>query len=146
MEADPASHFACWLTLWALSFTGRLREEGDPILDRLMQEGPDTPFGQWAAVLKAALEGNRDAALQAVTPELLSWARSDDIGSLAVAGCYAVLDMQDEVLAWLANAIAVGSTSYPLVTKNPYLMQVLRGPRAEEFLDRFRVLWETQEL
>ena len=146
MEADPASHFACWLTLWALSFTGRLREEGDPILDRLMQEGPDTPFGQWAAVLKAALEGNRDAALQAVTPGLLSWARSDDIGSLAVAGCYAVLHMQDEVLAWLANAIAVGSTSYPLVTKNPYLMQVLRGPRAEEFLDRFRVLWETQEL
>ncbi len=146
MEADPANHYACFLTLWALFFVCRLHEEGGPILDRLIREGPESGFGRWATFLKAALEGSRDAALAAVTPGLLSWARSDDVGSLALAGCYAVLGMQEEVLAWLANAIAVGSTGYPWVAKNPYLMQVLRGPRAEEFLDRFRVLWETQEL
>jgi tetratricopeptide (TPR) repeat protein len=146
MEADPANHYACFLTLWALFIACRLHEEGGPILDRLIREGPESGFGRWATVLKAALEGNRDAALRAVTPELLSWARSDDMGSHGLAACYALLGMQDEVLAWLANAIAVGSTNYLFVAKNPYLVQVLRGPRAEEFLDRFRVLWETQEL
>jgi hypothetical protein len=32
------------------------------------------------------------------------------------------------------------------VAKNPYLMQVMQGARAEEFLDRLRVVWETQAL
>jgi len=146
MEADPANHYACWLTLWALFFTSRLHEEGGPILDRLIREGPESGIGRWATVLKAALEGNRDAALKAVTPELLSWARSDDVASHALAVCYALLGMQDEVLGWLANAIAMGSTNYLFVAKNPYLMQVMHGARAEEFLDRLRVVWETQAL
>jgi hypothetical protein len=97
-------------------------------------------------VLKAALEGNRDAALKAVTPELLSWARSDDLASIGMAVCYALLGIEDEVLGWLANAMAMGSTNYLMVAKNPYLMRVMRGARAEEFLNRLRVVWETQAL
>ena len=146
MEADPASHYACWMTLGGLFFTGRLHEEAPPVIDRLVREGPESGYGRWAAVLQAALAGNRNAALQAVTPALLSWVRSDDVASHALAVCYALLDMQEEVLGWLTNAITMGSTNYLLVAQNPYLMRVLRGPRAEEFLSRLRVLWETQEL
>jgi len=146
MEADPANHYACFVTLLGLCVTGRLHEEAGPILERLIREAPESGFGRWAAVAKAAVAGNRDAALNAVTPELLSWARSDDVASLALSVCYALLGMQDEVLGWLANAMAMGSTNYPWVTKIPYLIRVLRGARAEEFLARLRAVWETQVL
>lgn len=146
MEADPANHLACANRLCALFVTGHLHEEGPPIIDRLIREGPESGFGRWATVLKPALEDNQDAALRAVTPELLSWARSDDWGSYLLAGCYALLNMQEEVLGWLTNAIAMGMANYPFVAKNPYFMRVLRGQRAEEFLNRLRVAWETQAL
>jgi tetratricopeptide (TPR) repeat protein len=146
MEADPPSQFACWVTLWGMIFNGRLHEEGHPLLDRLIRQAPESGIGRWASAFKPALEGNRDAALEAVTPELVSWARSDDVASLSLAMCYASLGMQEDVLGWLANAVAMGLTNYMWVADNPYLMQVMRGPRAKEFLDRFRVLWETQEL
>jgi TolB-like protein/predicted Zn-dependent protease len=144
MEAEPASQYACWITLWGLLLTGRLEEEADPIVDRLIRAGPETGFGRYGAVVKLVLEGNRDAALKAVTPQLLSWARSDDIGSHALAVCYALLGLQDEVLRWLENAVAMGSTNYPIVALNPYIMRFMRGAPAEAFLSRLRVIWENQ--
>jgi hypothetical protein len=108
--------------------------------------GPETGFGRWAAMMKHAVAGRRALALGAVTPELLSWARGDDIGSHAMACGYALLGMLDEVLHWLENAIATGSTNYPHVANNPYMTRVLRGPRAEELLHRLHLMWQTQAL
>jgi len=146
MESDPANHYACSLMLHTLFLTGRLNEEAYPILNRLIGEAPESGFGRWATVLKWALGGEKEAAVKAVTPELLSWAQSDDLASYWLAGCYALLEMQDEVLHWLENMIAVGGTNYLWVAKNPYLMRVMRGAPAERLLDQLRAIWATQAL
>jgi eukaryotic-like serine/threonine-protein kinase len=146
MEEDPANHYACWFTLWSLSFADRLHEEAYPIIKRLIREAPESGFGRWATVLKWALDGDREAALKSVTPELLSWTQSDDMASLSLAFCYALLEMQEQALGCLSNVISAGSANYPFIAKNPCLMRIMHGARAEEFLDRLRTLWETQEI
>jgi TolB-like protein len=145
VEAEPDSQYAHWVTLWGLVFTQRIAE-AEPVADRMILTGPETGFGRWAAMMKHAVAGRRALALGAVTPELLSWARGDDIGSHAMACGYALLGMLDEVLHWLENAIATGSTNYPHVANNPYMTRVLRGPRAEELLHRLHLMWQTQAL
>ena len=74
-------------------------------------------------MLKAALEGNREVGLEAVTPQLLSWARSGD----AAACCNSCSRC----------APRSGEQGVSVAGKR-------RRPRAEAFPDGLRLIWESQ--
>ena len=111
-ETDPHNPYGQWCYAYFLAQAGR-SHEAFGLLDLLIDNFPNIAFGRIARFFKAALKGNREEATASVSQELESWARWDDVGSMFMAVCYALVDETAQALDWMENAIRLGFINYP---------------------------------
>ena len=144
-ELDPESPYTRWGWGMCLAWAGRI-EEGCEIMGPAGEDSPETPFGAFVPFCVAALQGDRDRALAAMTPELEAFAKRDIQFPWMVGSCYTMLGMVDEAIAWLRQAVDRGFINYPfLAEQEPFLASIRSEPRFQELKKEVKRRWEAFE-
>ncbi|MGH9198077.1 MAG: tetratricopeptide repeat protein, partial [Acidimicrobiia bacterium] len=145
-EMEPGNPLHAYLYAWALA-CHRQTPDACSLLHRLSEDSARTGFGRQAVFFKAALKQDRDAALQAVTEDLTSWANWDDVASWWMADCYSLIGLTGEALVWTKNAVRLGMIHYPMFSElDPFLDNARRDPRFQQLVERVKSEWEAFEV
>jgi tetratricopeptide (TPR) repeat protein len=102
---------ARWVYSLPLAGTKRL-EELSSIVGSLVADAPTHVLTLSALFLMLALQGDKEEALQAVTPELEAAAEWDEVLPWMLAGGYAMLDEREKAYHWLEHAISRDFINY----------------------------------
>jgi len=139
---DPNDLMVSYLYALALTFNGRL-EKVTTIVEPMTRHSPEATLTKVCRFLDHSSKGEREKALNAITPRARIAARGDVQLSWTMAGCYASLGMVDEALDWLENAaMNRGFINYPLLKKADPLLENLRGDhRFNALMDRIKQRW-----
>ena len=99
-----------------------------------------------AAFLAHAVGGRREGAHARVTPELEKAAATTDVFSRLLAQGYALVDMREQALRWLAVAVDRGFINYPFLTRHdPFFLDIRRDDSFRRLMKTVRVRWESFE-
>ena len=124
--------------LLAVGRTGDGRSE----LEQLAEVVPDNPFGQLAVAFLRALDGDRDAALAALTPGLIASLENDMQYCWHLSQCYSLAGDVDNGLKWLRNAIERGMVHKPLFAeRDPMLVNLRSDQRFPELMMEVERRW-----
>jgi TolB-like protein/lipoprotein NlpI len=144
-DIDPTHPcWQCWYA-HALAYNQRI-DESLAIIEQSATSTPDHPHTKLALMLKHALRGDKQAALQELTPDFYDWGRRDATWSHRIASDFAFLDAKEEALDWLENAVNLGHINYPFFAEKDLFLAKLRGePRFERLMQRVKREWEEFE-
>ncbi len=110
-------------------------------------ESPHSIFALSTTFLKHALRGSKEEALQAITPELIKWARWDELWPWLMASGYALINEKEEAFDWLEHATSRGFINYPFLSEYDPFLENLRGyERFKNLMERVKVEWEHFEV
>lgn len=142
-QMDPVHPASLLFYGWALTLAGRTKESCE-LLDLLSTEKLQTPHIQAGLLLKYALLGNKEQALQTVTKELVSTAKRVEYFSRLLTDCFALIDEREEALHWLENDVRLGFCNYPhLTVHNPCLTNIRGEKRFHQLMDKVKHIWES---
>jgi len=136
-EAVPQNVAGRVWNAWILALSGSVAHA----LAQLEGIAPDPsrPIAGLGVFRRYALEGRREEALRAATPDVLEAARWDDLTSLQMAEGFAMIGAPQQALEWLERTIRYGIASVPFLSKhNPFLENVRTEPRFAELMDLAR--------
>jgi serine/threonine-protein kinase len=134
MEDDGPFSMMNWV--WILGLNGRV-DEAAPVLRRMGEKHPGSPFTATARSLHHAFRGEGAAALEAISPDLREAARQTEMFSRFVAECHAAACDVDGALDWLENAVDLGLAHHRFLARVDPLLENVRGePRFREILER----------
>jgi hypothetical protein len=86
--------------------------------------------------------GEPEKAREALSPEVLAWARQDLLGSELVAQARALEGDAAGAVEWLHRSAAMGNANYPWVSTNPDFAAVRSDPELKALLAAMRAEWE----
>jgi len=132
-ERDPENLIAHWMYGSILARNGKT-EEARAVFAELEGRPGSGPFGRLGAMHGRALVGDREGAIQAVTPDLMEAAKVDWQYSWEVATGYALVGEKEPALEWLALAVRRGFLNYRFLSEHDPLLASLRED------ERFRAL------
>ena len=117
LQKDPETPFVRCLCSWNFALNGELKECFD-VLDSIIKDTPTLIYGKIALFLKAALQGDKDKALNYATEEMKHQAETFGLTfPLLIAWGYALINELDESVWWLNKSIDFGFSPYPLLLK-----------------------------
>lgn len=112
------------------------------ILDQLVDEHAEHPFGRIGRFWKHALRGDREGALDAATPVLRVIAEQDMQYAWFMAQGHALIDDQDMAVNWLERAASRGFNNYPLFSQlDPFLKSLHGHAGFEQLMLRVKEKW-----
>jgi len=146
MEHEPNNpatvHTTAMCLIWNEQFG-----EARALLNSLVTTAPASPWTWYNAFFSYALNGDRDNALAALTPELAAAARSFEVTCWYMAGFCAMIDAKDQAVEWLEQAAKKGFINYPMLAEyDPFLKRLRGEPRFTRLLDDVKREWESLEL
>jgi serine/threonine protein kinase/cytochrome c-type biogenesis protein CcmH/NrfG len=144
-EADPDNPIAQSFYATALAMEKRL-DEAFAIIDRGAKAAPDNACTKFGLLLKYALLKDKENAFREMTPDFQKTCRRDHQWSYFVALPLALLDVKEESLDWLENAVNKGFINYPEVNRNPYLDNLRGDERFKKLMERVKYEWEHFEV
>jgi len=102
-----------------------------------------TAYGSISLFLSSALQGNAEAAVKHVTPQLEQAATWTEYLALFLADGYSLLGDRDLAMKWLRAAVAQGFINYPyLAARDPFLVNVRSDPRFAELIRKVKPRWQ----
>ncbi len=117
------------------------------IFDRIVYDTPDTIFSWLASFFKFALMNEKAKAIKAATESMLNFARTDELFSLWLADCYALINDKESAMKWLEHSVSRGFINYPfLVNYDPFLGNVRNEPRFKQLMIKVKHEWESFEV
>jgi TolB-like protein len=144
-EMDPGNPMARLFYVWALTLNRRADAVG-AILEGFTPEVRDTVPARLAFFLAHALAGNAGDAHAAVTAEIEAAATAADVFPRILAQGYALADMPERALHWLAIAVDRGFINYPFLARHDPSLERLRSePRFQTLMEIVRDRWESFE-
>jgi len=146
LKSDPQNPMLQLVYAQVLALNGRV-EEAVALLDALSGVAGDTLFSQLGAFYAHALRGDRQAALLAVSKELVSGASADLNYAWLMAQAYALINETTSALEWLNIAVERGFINFPLLHHlDPFLDKVRREPGFAQLIESTRERWEAFEV
>lgn len=140
-EMAPDSPYSQWSYAWTLAYAGRTAE-ALALLDQVSQ-ATETSFGRIAVCLRAALQNDRVATLEAITADLTKAARVDDLSSWWLTDCCSLVGCIDEALDWAENMVRLGGINYPVLSEfDPLMENARRDQRFQRLIERAKSQWE----
>jgi tetratricopeptide (TPR) repeat protein len=145
-DIDP-KHWAwqCWVA-HGLAYKERI-DEALSMAGHCAATSPHHGFKKLALMLIHSLKGDKEAALRELTPDFHEWAWRDPTWSYRLASDFAYLDLKEEALDWLENAVNLGHINYPFFAEKDLFLNKLRGdPRFLKLMERVKREWEEFEV
>lgn len=137
-EMDPDAPFTIACHGWALAYADRT-PEAIATLDEVSERFPGTVFASWAGSLAAGLAGDREAALERISPAFESAARGSEMFARALTHCRALAGDVDGGLEALRSMVDLGMLNLPFLETHDRLAFPLRDdPRFHEILREAR--------
>ena len=103
----------------------------------LLATHPSAGFQPYLSMCLSAL-GERDAALNELTPETERVAEADPDVSYWLASAYLMMEKKDLALKWLERSIAVGNHNRPWFESDPVWRPMSDDPRFKELMSGLR--------
>ncbi len=145
-KMDPESPIFGWFYALALIFA-KQNEEAFKIIDRFEKIAPQSTYTRYALFLKFSVLGDKEKALEIITPELENVAKAIEYHSRTITWGYALLGEKKKALDWLENTIACGFINYPfLVEIDPFLENIRGEIRFKKLMERVKHEWENFEV
>jgi TolB-like protein len=140
-EMDPSNPAARLFLAWVLSEAGENGEALD-IADRLALEFPGTVFATFGRVSAHSLRGERAAGLALLTPVLRSLGRHSEMFARFTAVLLTRLGDVDGAVDSLTDAVRLGNSHYPYLSRPAGSFGDLRGnQRFESLLEVVHDRW-----
>jgi serine/threonine protein kinase len=141
-EMDPESPYARWAYACCLAWA-KETDNACEIFGKIVEDIPDSIYGQFASLLISALRGCTDEALRVVTPELIAFFKTQWQMPWMMAAIFSLLGRTEESLDWLEHAVTHGFINYPfLAEKEPFLENVRGEERFRKIMKRTKIEWE----
>jgi serine/threonine-protein kinase len=122
--------------LWIMCTLAKKHDEAALVASLLDQQGDDSFFVDLQRFIRAALEGRKDDAHQAVE-RIAEAARVDLEYSVRMAEGYALLEENDAAIDWLTNAVDRGFLAWEFLAHHDWVFDGLReDSRFTALLDR----------
>ena len=134
-----------WIPVWytiGLAYVGRY-EEASKVIDRLVEGNEANLAVRMCTIMRHAMQGEKEKALEAVDPALRRWAEKDFNFSQWLADCYALIDERDQAIYWIENAVNRGFINYPFLNEYAPFFENIRGDdRFRNLMARVKHEWE----
>jgi tetratricopeptide (TPR) repeat protein len=141
MTEDSRSAFRIFF-VWLHAAQGDLAE-AFRIVDQMVADSAEHPMAAAGLLLKYALLGKNEQALDAVTEDLKTAAWWDDHWSLVMADGYALIGELDDALLWLDHAIDYGYWSVRFLQCEPFLENLRSDERFDALVEKATHLSES---
>ena len=93
------------------------------------------------------MRGEKQPALEAITPEVQAFARQAMYASWILANCFALIGEVESSLTALENAVKLGFINYPFLSRLDPLLARLHGEeRFQRLMERVREQWDRCEV
>ncbi len=133
-EMDPDAPFTITCHGWALAYADQV-PEAIATLGEVTERFPGTVFASWAGSLAAGLAGDKEGALERISPEFESAARGSEMFARALTHCRALAGDAAGGLEALRKMVELGMLNLPFLQEHDRLAAELRvDPRFDAIL------------
>ena len=141
-STSPASRL---FYAWSLALNSKF-DQAIQILERVIEDFPETTFGRLCHFMKLSIEGKAVEALQMVNRDLTSSAERVEFQSRLFAEFYAHMEVKEEAMDWLEKSINLGFINYPYLNEyNPLLANIRKEKRFVDLMTKVKKKWENFE-
>jgi eukaryotic-like serine/threonine-protein kinase len=145
-KMDPDSTMNRFWSALTLAYAGNTEEVLALEASASVQSATDGLTGL-VRLLAFALRGEKERFSEFLTDDFVDTIRRDFQYSYHVASFLAKLEMTDQSLGWLENAVNVGFFNYPLLAKiDPWLDNIRGEERFKNLMKRVKKDWEEFEV
>ena len=145
-QMDPKSPIFGWFYALALIFA-KQNKEAFKVIDQLKKVAPNSTYTFFGLFLKYAVLGDKEKALEIVTPDLESVAKVVEYHSRTITWGYALLEEKEKSLDWLENTIACGFINYPFLAEiDPFLENIRPESRFKKLMTKVKKQWDNFEV
>ena len=142
----PESAYSKWSYALILTYNKQY-EEAFSIIDQSAKTDPDNVLTKLGILLKYGVQGEKEKAVQEMTPDFKKTCRRTYTFAHHLAGVFALLDEKEEALNWLESAVNRGFINYPLLARHDPLLENIRGEaRFRKLMERVKHEWENVEV
>jgi len=129
-----------------MAINNKIDEAKEAIEDQILKF-PDNSWTYLAEFLLIALKGQKKNVKSVVNDKLISTARFDETYSWFMAECYSLLNIKEEAISWLENAVNRGFINYPFISKyDPFLKNIRSEERFKKLMKHVKNEWENFEV
>ena len=139
-EMDASNPMARLFYIWVLILN---RRDVGSLLDTFPKEVRDTAPARIAFFVARAYAGQKEEALAVLTPEIETMADATDLFPRFLAQGFALMNMDDAAIDWLAVAVDRGFINYPFLAQHdPFFAPFRENPRLARLLETVRERWK----
>jgi tetratricopeptide (TPR) repeat protein len=145
-QMDPQNQTNRLFLVWALALNG-LTQEVSAVVDQVVDLNSSNLVADMGRFFKYAVLGNREKALESVTPQLLGAGRGTEFYARFLTDAYALANQKDQAIDWLENDIGLGFINYPYLSHlNPLLANIRGETRFQEIMEKVKAQWQEFEV
>jgi hypothetical protein len=97
--------------------------------------------------LRYALEGDKTEALKSVTEELKTAMEHNNLYSLLMGECFALIDEKELAIHWVEDATQWGFINYNYLNERAPFLENIRGEeRFQKLMEEVKYKWENFEV
>jgi non-specific serine/threonine protein kinase len=132
--------------VWAL-ISAQKSKEAFKVIDQMAEDMPQEIFTELGLFYKYALQKDKSKPMQPVSDKLKSYAARDEMISIFLAECYALINEKEEAITMIEHGVRWGFINYPYLNEYDPLLENIRGePRFKKLMERVKHEWENFEV
>jgi serine/threonine protein kinase/tetratricopeptide (TPR) repeat protein len=144
LDLDPGAPALRYLWGWALAQAGRFSEAA-AYLGQFSRESPSSVLGELAGGFAHALNGDIEAARQAISPTTTLAGQYDQAIAHYLSQLYGLIGDAEQSSAWLEQGVKTGYLDYPEVMRDRCYHPVQSEQRFQNVMAELRRRWQAFE-
>ncbi|MFQ5652474.1 MAG: tetratricopeptide repeat protein, partial [bacterium] len=145
-DMDPESPGLRLFYAWFLAANKRI-DEACSVVDLLAKDSPQTVLADLGLFFKHALRGEKEEALQSLTPPLKAVATNVEYLARVMADGFALIDDKERAIYWLENSVNLGFIHYPYLAEYDPFLENVRGEESfQQLMQKVKYRWENFEI
>jgi len=143
---DRKNPLCAFAYAWVLAASQKL-DDAYKVFDQMVEELPGEVMTEHGQCYKYALQRKKSEALESITEKVKNFAIRDEVFSIMLAECYALIGKTDEAIDWVEHGVKWGFINYPFLSEYDRFLENIRGEdRFKKLMERVKHKWENFEV